>query len=261
MGKVNVCLKRSYIIVTSLIAIMSALLLALTLFSHGKFHDDEEVENMLPGIRAMYIFSIGTLLVASIGLYGACKEKKWALIVFAVAMILSSLYLIVSEIGGLVVLPKMAEGVKMHYREMLPLANASEAFLKEFEELQTELQCCGMEQGYQDWGYNISIHCICHDESTNPCVLAPRMSSLNKYGPMMIYEEPCLPHLIGQVMIIINFALVVMAGIILLWVLSVALCIAILCRLNRKEDIPTVVYSPEAKAGNYTVLSDPAEYT
>lgn len=36
---------------------------------------------MLPGIRAMYIFSIGTLLFASIGLYGACKEKKWALIV------------------------------------------------------------------------------------------------------------------------------------------------------------------------------------
>uniref|UniRef100_A0A671Z1M3 Tetraspanin-8-like n=1 Tax=Sparus aurata TaxID=8175 RepID=A0A671Z1M3_SPAAU len=213
MGKVNVCLKRSYITVTSLIAIMSALLLALTLFSHGKFHDDEEVDNMLPGIRAMYIFSIGTLLFASIGLYGACKEKKWALIVFAVAMILSSLYLIINEIGGLVVLPKMAEGVKMHYREMLPLTNASESFLKEFEELQSELQCCGMEQGYKDWGNNISISCACHEESTNPCVS------------------------------------------------SVALCITILCRLNRKDNIPTVVYSPEAKAGNYTILSDPAENT
>lgn len=39
-----------------------------------------QVDNVLPGIRAMYIFSIGTLLFASIGLYGACKEKKWALI-------------------------------------------------------------------------------------------------------------------------------------------------------------------------------------
>ena len=42
---------------------------------------------------------------------------------------------------------------------------------------------------------------------------------------------------------------------------SVALCTAILCRLNRKENIPTVVYSPEAKAGNYTILSEPAENT
>lgn len=34
---------------------------------------------------------------------------------------------------------QMAEGVKMHYREMLPLTNASESFLKEFEELQSEV--------------------------------------------------------------------------------------------------------------------------
>lgn len=33
----------------------------------------------------------------------------------------------------------MAEGVKMHYREMLPLTNASDIFLKEFEELQSEV--------------------------------------------------------------------------------------------------------------------------
>lgn len=109
------------------------------------------------------------------------------------------------------------------------------------------------------------------------------MSSLNKYGPTMIYEEviktfiiklfvsvftswclncvncyftycipkaevssepecvswrcccvkhytdwsalpfqPCLPHLISQMMIIINFILVIMAGIILLWVCTVS---------------------------------------
>lgn len=34
---------------------------------------------------------------------------------------------------------QMAEGVKMHYREMLPLTNASDSFLKEFEELQSEV--------------------------------------------------------------------------------------------------------------------------
>lgn len=34
----------------------------------------------------------------------------------------------------------------------------------------SQLQCCGLDQGYQDWGYNISESCLCLQDSTNPCV-------------------------------------------------------------------------------------------
>ncbi|XP_070785471.1 tetraspanin-8-like [Enoplosus armatus] len=264
MGKVNACLKRSYVIVISVIAIISVLLLAFTLFSHGYLHQEEELPGMLLiGLYVMYFLSIIPLVFTIIGLYGACKEKRWALIVFAVGMILSSLYMTGSVIRGLGFGPLVAKEIREQYLHMLPLANASTRFLEDLSKLQTQLQCCGLDQGYLDWDYNISESCLCTEESTNPCVAVPRNSSLFDYvdddQPIMIYQEPCLPHLIAYQMSLINVTMGVMLGVILLWVLSVVLCIAILCRLSRKEDIPTVVYSPQAKEGNYNTLTDAAE--
>lgn len=265
MGKVNACLKRSYIIVISLIAIISALLLAVTLFSHGYFHEDEEIENMLAGLHAMYIISIITLVLTIVGVYGACKGKKWALIVFVVGMILSSLFMIAGEIQGLSVRPKEAEELKRQYLNMLPLNNASEILIDSIKDAQMDFQCCGLDEGYLDWGYNIPESCLCIEESTNPCVAAPRNSSLfahtTDYQPVMIYKEPCLTYLVEHDMMAINAALGAMLGITLFWILSVVMCVVILCQLSKKEDTPVVVYSPEAKAGNYTHLADAADDT
>ncbi|TNN50347.1 hypothetical protein EYF80_039429 [Liparis tanakae] len=204
MGKVNACLTQSYIIVITLIAILSALVLAATLFTHGHIHKDErEMESTFGGLQIMYSATIITLMLTIIGMYGACKKKKWALIMFAIGMILGTLLLTATEIRGLVQRPKY--------------------------------QCCGLQQGYLDWGYKIPESCLCTEEPTNPCVAAPRNSSLFEHviddEPIMIYEE----------------------------LSSVVLCIFILCRLSKKDDVPVVVYSSEAKAGNYTALTDAAE--
>ncbi|XP_054480781.1 tetraspanin-8-like isoform X1 [Anoplopoma fimbria] len=263
MGKVNVCLKRSYIIVISLIAMLGALLLAFTLFSHGHFYKEDEIESMLPGLHVMYVLSIITLILTIIGLYGACKEKKWALIMFAVGMILGSLFWITCEIQGLAERPKVTEHLKREYLKLLPLNNASEVVTNNLKAAQIEFQCCGLDQGYLDWGYNIPESCLCTKEPTNPCVAAPRNSSLSEHlvddQHIMIYKESCLPYIIDHVMMIIDSAMGIILGVTLLWVLSVVLCILILCRLNKKEDIPVVVYSPEAKAGNYSPLTDSVE--
>ncbi|XP_070848133.1 tetraspanin-8-like [Chaetodon trifascialis] len=264
MGKVNVCLKRAFIVVTGLIAILSALLLALTLLSHGHL-DEAEMEQMNAGLHVMYALSIVTLLLTILGVYGACKEKQWPLIVFTVGIILGSLFMIACVIRILVVQPKLVKEMKSYYLDMLPLSNSSESFLDVLVYVQSELQCCGVDQGYLDWGFNISLSCLCTEESTNPCVAAPRNSSLFQFmvsdQPVMIYKEPCLPYLIQDEVISVKVALGITLGVILLWVLAAALGVVILCRMSQKDDTPAVVYSPEAKAGNYTVLTDAAEYT
>ncbi|KAM6896014.1 tetraspanin-8-like [Lycodopsis pacificus] len=263
MGKVNVCLKRSYITVTILIAILSALLLAVTLFLHGRLHNHEEIETMLPGLFSTYGMSIIPLILAIIGVYGACKEKKWALILFVVGMILGSLFLITSDIIGLAQRPQEAEQLKRTYLQMLPLNNASQSTIDALKGIQIEFQCCGLDQGYLDWGYNIPQSCVCSQEATNPCVEAPRSSSLSEYTMnnqyVKIYKEPCVPYLIAYVMRVLDTAMGILLGVALLWILSVALCIFILRRLSKKDEFPVVVYSTEAKAGNYTPLADTVE--
>ncbi|XP_056280732.1 tetraspanin-8-like isoform X2 [Pseudoliparis swirei] len=232
MGKVNACLTRSYSIVITLIAILSALMLAATLFTHGHIHTEkDEMETMLPSIQLMYSLTIITMMLTIIGMYGACKKKKWALIMFAIGMILGTLFFIATDIQVLVHRPQMAEDLQMEFMH----SNGSD-IPEELIEIQNNYQCCGLEQGYLDWGYNIPESCLCTEESTNPCVAAPRNSSLFEHmiddQPIMIYEE----------------------------LSSVVLCIFILCQLNKKDDVPVVVYSAEAKAGNYAALTDAAEH-
>lgn len=40
-----------------------------------------QIEKMHSGLHAMYVISIVTLLLTILGVYGACKEKQWPLIV------------------------------------------------------------------------------------------------------------------------------------------------------------------------------------
>uniref|UniRef100_A0A3Q0SHQ2 Uncharacterized protein n=1 Tax=Amphilophus citrinellus TaxID=61819 RepID=A0A3Q0SHQ2_AMPCI len=115
----------------------------------------------------MYIVAVVIIVLTLFGAFGVWKEKKWALIVFAVGMILSSLYMLATNIQGLVAQPKVlrTEDIKKQYLSLLPLVNATDAL----NEIQTELECCGLE-GYQDWKFNIPESCLCTKESTNPCV-------------------------------------------------------------------------------------------
>ncbi|XP_061523895.1 tetraspanin-8-like isoform X2 [Phycodurus eques] len=206
MGKVNICLKRSLIIVTSLMILAGALMLAGTLFSHGHYHRDDEIEDMIVGIKVLYALSITTLVLPIVGLYAACKEKRWVLIV---------------------------------------------------------LGCCGVQQGYKEWGYNISKSCLCNDTSDD-CVAAPSNSSLFQLTDnkaVMIYKEPCLPVLLSHLNLAIDVFVGTSAGLTSLWALSCVLSIAVLCQLKEKKDTLVVAYSREAKTGNYAVLAEPAELT
>ncbi|KAJ0012444.1 hypothetical protein NQD34_016778 [Periophthalmus magnuspinnatus] len=265
MGTVNACVKRGYITVASLIAILSALLLAITLFTHGYFHEDEQIENVLPELQVMYATSLITILLVTTGLYGVCKRKKWMLICYIVGMTLCSMLLGVLGIHGATGRPKVIQDIKAHYLGVIPFSNASKEDIDGINDLQTDLQCCGMYQGYQDWGYNISEACLCVEDAVHPCVAAPRNSSLFENAktddPIMIYKEPCITYLADHILYALDVLLGVILGTLSLWVLSVVLCVVTLCQMNRKEDTPTVVYSPEAKAGNYSILLDDSELT
>ncbi|KAF7643910.1 hypothetical protein LDENG_00231290 [Lucifuga dentata] len=217
----------------------------------------------LPGIHFMYALGAIILILAIIGVYGACKEKKWALIMFTVGMMLSSLIMFAFAMRVLAVRPMITDSVRTEYLASMPLYNASSSIISGLDEIQFDFQCCGLQQGYQDWGYNISASCLCEEESRNPCVAAPKNSSLFEHKeddqPIMIYSEPCIPYLVSHFIFSVNCGIAVLLGLTLFWMLTVALCIAILCQLRRKVDVPPVVYSPEAKAGNYTILTDNAD--
>ncbi|KAJ4924571.1 hypothetical protein JOQ06_003526 [Pogonophryne albipinna] len=218
MRIVNAWLKWSFICVISLNVVVSVLLLTFNSLTMHRSLQDKKTDREV--IHFIYSLTIPYLIFAIFGLYGACKMKKWALIVSAVGMYLGSLVSMVFGIEGLALRSWSVEDTKMELLSLLPLNN---------------LECCGLDQGYQDWGYNIPDSCLCTEESTNPCVVAPRNSSLFEYNgddkPIKIYQE----------------------------IFSTVLCLLVLCQLNNKEDVPAVVYSPEAR--NVDIPGYAADYT
>uniref|UniRef100_A0A667Y3R4 Uncharacterized protein n=2 Tax=Myripristis murdjan TaxID=586833 RepID=A0A667Y3R4_9TELE len=155
------------------------------------------------------------------------------------------------------------EEVRREYQSLVPLSDASEPDKVGLYNLQINLKCCGLEQGHQDWDNDIPESCICTEHATVPCVEAPKNSSLYVDSidnePIMIYKEPCLPIFIGHVHMAITIIIGILFGLTLMWALSAGLCAVMLYQLRRKFDVPPVVYSPEAKAGNYTTLTESAE--
>ncbi|XP_013872432.1 tetraspanin-8 [Austrofundulus limnaeus] len=249
MGRVNIWLKRSYMGVTALIVVICILLLGFTVFNHGVMHTREKAENEIVGLHFLYIFSAVILLFTVFGVFGVWKQKKWALIVFAVGMILGSLLLLFLIINALTATTQMENEMKKEL-DFLPLDNASDSALTVLKHIQKEFECCGLKS-YKDWKNNIPESCLCNEPSTNPCLLVRDSEQLRP-----IYAKPCPPIIIASLSYAIQVIMGIMWGLILLWVFSVGLCVAILCQMNKKLETPNVAYSSEAKAGNYTTLME-----
>ncbi|XP_038833677.1 tetraspanin-8-like isoform X2 [Salvelinus namaycush] len=243
MGRIHICVRRAFIFVCVLIGIISTLLLAITLFGHGHFHQSEEIE-ILPGIAILYVIEAATLVLSILGVYGARKEKKWTVVLFSVGMSLASLYLFVECVNG--------------YQS------------------KHEFKCCGLVQGYQDWGTDIPLSCLCSDEdSTHFKCVAPGnntrsvihypnsdMSEDDDHKALMdehmlVYKEPCLPILISFMGYAISLMIGTLVALNALWDIGVALAITILCQMRRKFDVPPVIFTSQPP--QYRELCDTAE--
>uniref|UniRef100_A0A8C9R2V2 Uncharacterized protein n=1 Tax=Scleropages formosus TaxID=113540 RepID=A0A8C9R2V2_SCLFO len=119
-----------------------------------------QVEKRVEGLIFAYILGILSMGVSCLGIYGAYKEKKWALIVVRV------------QVGSLmtdccVILLKTNKAKEEEFRHFLPLNEASLHVKQLFN-------CCGLFNGYKDWGRNIPHSCLCpyYYQQTDKCEAA-----------------------------------------------------------------------------------------
>eukprot|EP00063_Salmo_salar_P068085 XP_014042920.1 PREDICTED: tetraspanin-8-like [Salmo salar] len=276
MERINIWVKRAFIFVCVLTGIISTLLLAITLFGHGYFHQSKEIDKMLPGITVMYVLAAATLALSISGVYGACKEKKWAVILFSVGMSLASLYLFGACVKVYQAKHEMEELSRKEDLAMVPLSGAKQNDIEKMYYFQANFRCCGLVQGYQDWGTDIPLSCLCSDEdSTNfKCVAPGNNTRFVIHYPnsdmsedddhkglmdehMLVYKEPCLPILFSLVGYGISLMIGTLVALQALWDIGVALAITILCQMRRKVDVPPVIFTSQPP--QYRELCDTAE--
>ncbi|XP_045578446.1 uncharacterized protein isoform X3 [Salmo salar] len=242
MGIINICVKRAFIFVCVLIGIISTLLLAITLFGHGYFHQSEEIE-ILPGIAILYVLEAATLVLSIFGVYGARKEKKWAVVLFSVGMSLASLYLFVECVKIYQFKHEMEELIREEQLAMMPLSGANQTDIKGLYNIQTKVAP----------GNNTRF--VIHYPNSDMSEDDDHKGLMDEH--MLVYKEPCLPILFSLVGYGISLMIGTLVALQALWDIGVALAITILCQMRRTVNVPPVIFTSQPP--QYRELCDTAE--
>ncbi|KAF7650594.1 hypothetical protein LDENG_00123290 [Lucifuga dentata] len=167
-------------------------MLAVTVAAHQYILQAGKIVSFASGMVLMYILEISCLLFSVFGVCGACREKRWCLILFAVGMTAASQTMIVkSALSYQRVYEAEVVRKESLLLSMMPLSGISKANRTLLNGIQAHYKCCGIVGGYKDWGSAIPTSCLC--EYPGRCVRLPGISTVGAPKNQFVYQEPCLP--------------------------------------------------------------------
>ncbi|GAA6102627.1 tetraspanin-8-like [Tachysurus ichikawai] len=154
MAKINSCFKKTFIFFNAIFAIFGVIIFGMALF--GQQYAEEE--NTMTGVILLYVIGSGIFIISVLGVFGAYKENKCALIMFFAIMCLMT--------GGML---RVAIPIAVHRAE---IHSAVQEYLKTTKALNKDMQhalntvqelfmCCGLSNGYQDWQGEVPESCNC----------------------------------------------------------------------------------------------------
>lgn len=206
-NQINTCLKRIFTVFNCFFAIIGAIIILLTLLSQVVTDVNvEELEGRTSGLITLYVVGIVTLTIAVLGAYGANRENKVCLIIFLVCMVIGSLMMLRVGIVIATARPQVEGVLENKLRSLLPLDKASEDVRQKADDVQTNLQCCGLFS-YNDWEENIPDSCLCSrmQEDEGLCqTVSYRSLFQSTQQRKTIFSKPCFPTIMHFLLMIIN---------------------------------------------------------
>ncbi|KAM3587712.1 uncharacterized protein V6R79_012532 [Siganus canaliculatus] len=264
MAQINTCLKRTFTIFNILFAIIGGLIICLALLTQiiQSRNGGSGLEGAFASILMLYIVGAITMVIAILGAYGAHKENKGCLIAFLVCMVLGTLVMLRGGITTAIGRPMLEDVIEDRFRKLLPLDKADESVRNVANNIQTQLECCGLFS-YEDWENNIPSSCMCgpEQEMEGKCQTVDYRNLMLR--SMSVYTQTCFPiimHyflLFADIIIVIFFSLGALA---LLGMVLSSIMIHSLRYPNRPTillSVPTVFSSAPPK---YQELHNPPSY-
>ncbi|KAJ8381384.1 hypothetical protein SKAU_G00021620 [Synaphobranchus kaupii] len=267
MAKVNSCFKGVFAFFNILFGIAGAVLLALGILVHAFYHETEEFNNMIMGVVFLYILGGITVFISFLGAYGAYKEKKWALIVFCAGMTLGCCGLLRIAILLMVSRPEVKSQVEEQLRSAIPLDEANQDLKRVAEIFQTQLKCCGIFNGYQDWGSHIPNSCLCPTQyqETDKCerVESSRLEAMKAKNFLeqlisdsdnLVYKESCFPIILKHMDNYFDTTLGIIFGFATMALIGIIMSLMLICQIKGHRMAAPVIFSVNPSPPNYSKL-------
>lgn len=256
MATPNPWLKRAFSTLDVVLTILGAFILAFALFQHGVLHNEQKVEEFHVVVISVYVLGAAIAAGASLGLYGARKEKQWALIVSSISMTVISLFLLLISIATAIEANKVEEYIEESYK-LERLHEASEERQHDIEEWQTMLHCCGLHNGFRDWHGHHPESCLCPErpDDSIKCVTATFINGTSTIEEM-VYEQTCVPLMTGFMSRAFNVFITLLFCLSFLVIIATGLTVVLLYQMRRKSANPSVVFKLTPSGSSYAQFSN-----
>ncbi|XP_061922583.1 tetraspanin-8-like isoform X1 [Entelurus aequoreus] len=190
----------------------------------------------------LYILETACLLLSLLGVYGAFRGKRWCLILFAAGMAAASQTIIVKT--ALSYQDIYETGVAREESKllsMMPLSAPSKVNRTLLHSIQAHFKCCGLIEGYKDWG--ASIPASCHCQSPGKCIRLRGSATLGAPKNQYVYQEACLPIYVSALKRGFSLEMGIKFGSGVFWAVLMVMSLKLMVQMKRKQEFMALLQS------------------
>ncbi|XP_078098703.1 tetraspanin-8-like [Sander vitreus] len=227
-------LKRPFIFANAVHMALCSFMLTMTVAWHRDLIQTGKLVSSV-SVVIMYLVEIGCLLLSVIGVVGACTGKRWCLILYATGMAAASQTIIVrTALSYQDVYEKRVVREESKLLSMMPLTGTSKANRTLLYSIQKEFECCGLIEGYKDWGASIPASCNC--QYPGKCIRLRGSATLGAPKNQYVYQEPCLHVYVSELKLAFSLTMAVQFGSGVFWVVLLVMSIKLMGQIKRKQE-------------------------
>ncbi|RVE56797.1 hypothetical protein OJAV_G00224790 [Oryzias javanicus] len=234
-------LKRPFIFANAVHMALCFFMLRMTVVWH---RDLIQNGKMVSGVSivTMYVIEVGCLLLSVIGVFGACKGKRWCLILYAAGMAAASQTIIIrTALSYQDVYEKRVVREESKLLAMMPLSATSKANRTLLYSIQEEFECCGLVEGYKDWGSSIPPSCNC--QYPGKCIRLRGSATIGAPKNQYVYRESCLPIYVSELKLAFSLVMGIQFGSGIFWIILLVMSIKLMGQIKRKQEFLALLQS------------------
>ncbi|XP_030006707.1 tetraspanin-8-like [Sphaeramia orbicularis] len=234
-------LKRPFIFANAVNMALCFFMLTMTVAWHRELIQAGQLVSSA-SVVILYILEIGCLLLSVIGVFGACRGKRWCLMLFAAGMAAASQTIIVkTALSYQEVYEKGVVREESKLLSMMPLSGTSKGNRTLLYSIQAHFKCCGLIDGYKDWGSTIPASCNC--QYPGKCIRLRGSATLGAPKNQYVYQEPCLPIYVSALKRGFSLAMAIQFGSGVFWVILLVMSIKLTVQIKRKQEFMALLQS------------------
>ncbi|XP_041832843.1 tetraspanin-9 [Melanotaenia boesemani] len=222
---VNKCVKYLLFFFNFLFWVSGCIILGVSIYLKVTKDGNQITNESLPGIDLMIAIGVIIMMLGFLGCCGAIRESRCLLLLFFISLLVIFILLLAAGIVGAVEGNKVKDWMTTRLETFLPLSDQPASVQQDLEDLQRELQCCGLLKGKSEWN-TVPASCRCNSTATVQC-----QTTYN--------ETPCLEKIIDLMKNNLQVVLGIAFAIAILLIFGMVLSMMLYCQIGKKDAVST----------------------